>query len=104
MTSMPTTFSNTPPAYRGYISNNPLLFTGRELFKDGPERYRVIDGSMTSCRLPDPDWLLLSSKINVADGTARCAKFLVHASACAALFSSLCQSSGELREPAERDF
>ncbi len=64
------TFNYTTPAYRGYSTNNPLLFTGRELFKDGPDRYRVIGGSMTSCRLPDPDWLLLSSKINVADGTA----------------------------------
>ena len=69
-TSTPATFGNAPPAYRGYSTNNPLLFTGRELFKDGPERYRVIAGSMTSCRLPDPDWVLLSSKINVADGTA----------------------------------
>ena len=69
--SMPTAFSSAPPAYRGYISNNPLLFTGRELYKDGPERYRVIDGTMTSCRLPDPDWVLLSSKIDVADGRAR---------------------------------
>jgi len=69
--NMPTTFSSAPPSYRGYVSNNPLLFTGRELYKDGPERYRVLDGTMTSCRLPDPDWVLLSSKISVADGTAR---------------------------------
>jgi LPS-assembly protein len=69
--AMPTAFSGAPPTYRGYISNNPLLFTGRELYKDGPERYRVLDGTMTSCRLPDPDWILLSRKIDVADGTAR---------------------------------
>ncbi len=69
--SVPSAFSSAPPPYRGYLSNNPLLFFGRELFKDGPERYRVIDGTMTSCRLPDPDWLLHSSKISVADGKAR---------------------------------
>ena len=69
--NMPTAFSSAPPAYRGYVSNNPLLFTGRELYKDGPEHYRVLDGTMTSCRLPDPDWVLLSSKINVDDGKAR---------------------------------
>jgi LPS-assembly protein len=69
--SVPSAFSSAPPAYRGYMSNNPLLFSGLELFKDGPERYRVIDGTMTSCRLPDPDWLLHSSKITVADEKAR---------------------------------
>jgi LPS-assembly protein len=67
----PSTFTSAPASTRGYSNNNPLLFAGRELFKDGPERYRVIDGWMTSCQLPDPDWLLLSSKINVADGTAK---------------------------------
>jgi LPS-assembly protein len=58
-------------------TSNPFMLTGRELFKDGPERYRVIDGSMTSCQLPKPDWQLLSSKINVADGkaTARNSRF-----------------------------
>lgn len=56
---------------RMYTTNNPFVFTGREVFKDGPERYRVLQGSMTSCRLPKPDWLLLSSKINVADGKAK---------------------------------
>jgi LPS-assembly protein len=71
VSNYPSAFSSPPPAYKGYISNNPLLFSGRELFKDGPEHYRVIDGSMTSCRLPDPDWVLLSSKIEVADGKAR---------------------------------
>jgi LPS-assembly protein len=54
-----------------YTTSNPFLFTGSEVFKDGPERYRVLHGSMTSCRLPNPDWLLLSSKINVADGKAK---------------------------------
>ncbi len=67
----PSTFNSAPPSTRGYTNSNPLLFAGREVFKDGPERYRVMDGWMTSCQLPDPDWRLLSSKINVADGTAK---------------------------------
>jgi len=67
----PSAFSSAPASAKGYSNNNPLLFAGRELFKDGPQRYRVVDGWMTSCQLPDPDWLLLSSKINVADGTAK---------------------------------
>ncbi|AXC11305.1 Outer membrane protein Imp, required for envelope biogenesis / Organic solvent tolerance protein precursor [Acidisarcina polymorpha] len=53
-----------------YTTSNPFLMTGREVFKDGPERYRVLDGTMTSCHLPKPDWQLLSAKINVADGKA----------------------------------
>ncbi|HEY0758610.1 MAG TPA: LPS assembly protein LptD [Acidisarcina sp.] len=42
---------------------NPLIFTGREVLKDGPDRYRVIDGSVTSCQLPRPDWRLAASRI-----------------------------------------
>jgi len=53
-----------------YTTSNPFVFTGREVFKDGPQRYRILHGSMTSCRLPKPDWELLSSKINAVDGKA----------------------------------
>jgi LPS-assembly protein len=53
-----------------YTSPNPFIFTGREVFKDGPDRYRVLGGSMTSCRLPKPDWRLLSAAITVRDGKA----------------------------------
>jgi LPS-assembly protein len=67
----PSTFNSAPASAKGYVNSNPLLFAGREVFKDGPQRYRVIDGSMTSCRLPDPDWRLLSAKIDVADGVAK---------------------------------
>lgn len=67
----PSTFNSAPASTKGYSNNNPLLFSGKELIQDGPERYRVIDGWMTSCQLPDPDWLLHSSQINVADGAAK---------------------------------
>jgi LPS-assembly protein len=53
-----------------YTTSNPFVFIGREVIKTGPERYEVLHGSMTSCRLPKPDWELLSSKINVNDGKA----------------------------------
>jgi LPS-assembly protein len=39
-----------------YTTSNPFLFTGRVLIKEGPERYQIIHGTMTSCLLPDPDW------------------------------------------------
>ncbi len=54
-----------------YTTANPFLFTGKVLIKEGPERYRLIDGTMTSCLLPDPDWRIHSSLIRVDYGQAR---------------------------------
>ena len=54
-----------------YTTANPFLFTGRVLIKEGPERYQVIHGTMTSCLLPDPDWRIHSSLIRVNYGVAR---------------------------------
>jgi LPS-assembly protein len=54
-----------------YTTANPFLFTGRVLIKEGPERYQIIQGTMTSCLLPDPDWRIHSSLIRVNYGLAR---------------------------------
>jgi LPS-assembly protein len=54
-----------------YTTANPFLFTGRVLIKEGPERYQIIQGTMTSCLLPDPDWQIHSSLILVNYGEAR---------------------------------
>ena len=51
-----------------YTTANPFLFTGRVLIKEGPERYQIIQGTMTSCLLPDPDWRIHSSLIRVNYG------------------------------------
>ena len=53
-----------------FTSPNPFVITGREVIKLGTGRYKVIDGTMTSCRLPKPDWQLLAKEINLADGKA----------------------------------
>lgn len=53
-----------------YTSTNPFLFTGRVVIKNGPETFRVIDGTMTSCRLPNPDWRLSAGRIDMGDGQA----------------------------------
>ena len=53
-----------------YTNANPFLFTGREVIKQGPLKYRVIDGTMTSCTLPKPDWRIIASDIGVSDGKA----------------------------------
>ena len=54
-----------------YTTGNPFLFTGRVLIKEGPERYEILQGTMTSCLLPDPDWQIHSALIRVNYGEAR---------------------------------
>jgi LPS-assembly protein len=53
-----------------YSTPNPFLFSGRVLLQTGEGKYRVVDGSMTNCRLPKPDWVLISHSIDLADGKA----------------------------------
>ncbi len=54
-----------------YTTANPFLFSGRWLIKEGPERYQIIRGTMTSCLLPDPHWQIHSAQIRVNYGEAR---------------------------------
>ncbi len=53
-----------------FVSPNPFTITGREIIEAGPGKYRIIDGTMTSCRLPEPDWELLSGRISVDNRVA----------------------------------
>ncbi len=53
-----------------YSTPNPFLFSGRVLLQLGDGRYKVVDGTMTNCRLPRPDWQLIAHSIDVADGKA----------------------------------
>jgi LPS-assembly protein len=53
-----------------YSTPNPFLFSGRVLLQTGEGSYRIVDGTMTNCRLPKPDWQLISRSIKVADGEA----------------------------------
>jgi len=53
-----------------FTSPNPFAVTGRELIELGQGNYKLIDGTMTSCRLPQPDWRLLAKEINVNDNQA----------------------------------
>jgi len=48
-----------------YSTANPLLFSGRVLLENGEGRYRIVDGSMTNCRLPHPDWRIIAHSINL---------------------------------------
>jgi LPS-assembly protein len=53
-----------------YSTPTPLLFTGRELIENGEGNFRVVDGSITNCRLPHPDWRVVASSIRLNDGRA----------------------------------
>ena len=53
-----------------FTAPNPFALTGRELIELGPGRYQVLSGTLTSCRLPDPDWRILANSILVNDNTA----------------------------------
>ncbi|HEX4021592.1 MAG TPA: LPS assembly protein LptD [Acidobacteriaceae bacterium] len=54
-----------------YTTPNPFLISGKLLVKSGPDSYVLYGGSMTSCRLPKPDWRILAPHITVANGTAK---------------------------------
>jgi LPS-assembly protein len=53
-----------------YSTPDPFLFTGRVLLQTGEGAYRIVDGSMTACRLPKPDWQVISRSIDVVDQKA----------------------------------
>ncbi len=48
-----------------YKSANPFLFTGRMVVRTGPSEYQVYDGTVTSCQLPHPDWLLSAGMFSI---------------------------------------
>ena len=54
-----------------YVSSNPFLFTGRLVVKSGPSEYQVYDGTVTSCQLPHPDWMLSAREFTVDSEKAR---------------------------------
>ncbi len=54
-----------------YVSTNPFLFTGRMVVKTGPREYHVFDGTVTSCQLPHPDWVLGAGEFAVDSERAR---------------------------------
>lgn len=53
-----------------YSTPNPFVFSARVLLQTGEGRYKIIDGTMTNCRLPRPDWRLLARHIDVSGGHA----------------------------------
>lgn len=54
-----------------YTTDNPFLFTGREVIRTGPQQMEILDGTVTSCQLPNPDWQLTAGHFLIRDGKAR---------------------------------
>jgi LPS-assembly protein len=46
-----------------YSTPTPLLFSGRVLLQTGEGDFKIIDGSITNCRLPHPDWRIIAHTI-----------------------------------------
>lgn len=53
-----------------YANDQPFLFEGKVVVKNGPQDYDIYQGSVTSCQLPRPDWQLFAGKFSVANGKA----------------------------------
>ncbi len=54
-----------------YTNGSPFLFTGRIVVKTGAHDYDIYDGTLTSCQLPRPDWLLLLRPLHLDEDKAR---------------------------------
>src|SRR3954468_21800052 len=52
-----------------FSSSNPVAFKGRTVSRDGPDRYIITHGSITTCKLPKPKWTFFAGKavLNVGD-------------------------------------
>jgi LPS-assembly protein len=61
-----------------YINDNPFLFTGRMVVKKGPQAYDIFDGTLTSCQMAKPDWLLSAGKFSVDGEKARASNSIFH--------------------------
>ncbi len=53
-----------------YSTPTPLLFSGRVLLETGEDRFKIIDGSITNCRLPHPDWRIVAHSISLDEKKA----------------------------------
>ena len=68
-----------PSAHRMvFTTDNPFLFSGRVVVKTGPETYDVYDGTVTSCQLPKPDWLLSAAHISLSGDKASAHNAVFH--------------------------
>ncbi|MGH9484090.1 MAG: LPS-assembly protein LptD [Terriglobales bacterium] len=50
------------------LASNPLIFTGSRLERLGPDVYRLENGTLTSCTLPNPKWVFEAQQVTVQLG------------------------------------
>lgn len=48
-----------------YSTTNPIRFRGRVLLETSEGHYKIIDGAITNCNLPRPDWQLIAHSIRM---------------------------------------
>lgn len=51
-----------------FIKEGNYHISGKELIKEGKNKYSIIDGSFTTCDGPSPSWLIRASKVEVETG------------------------------------
>jgi LPS-assembly protein len=61
-----------------YVNGNPFLFSGRMVVKTGALEYQIYDGTVTSCQLLHPDWLLSGAEFSVDGEKARAKNSIFH--------------------------
>ena len=54
-----------------YTTTNPMRFRARVLLELGDGSYKMVEGAVTNCRLPKPDWEMVAGAITVKDGKAK---------------------------------
>ena len=67
-----------PGGKTGLETPNPFLFWGREVVKTGSRDYDVYDGGVTSCALPNPDWMLTAGRLSLNQGKAQAKGSVFH--------------------------
>jgi len=45
-----------------FSSSNPVAFKGKTVSREGPDRYIITRGSITTCKLPKPKWTFFAGK------------------------------------------
>ena len=78
VTAVPANGVGTPGRRALYENGNPFLFTGRIVTKTGDRNYRIYGGTVTSCQLIKPDWLLSASEFAVDDTRAHARNTVFH--------------------------
>ena len=56
--------------HRGLLHGESVSVLGPGPAADRRGSYKIVDGTMTNCRLPKPDWQLIAHAINVANNQA----------------------------------